>query len=133
MKNRTMTTNIGTINLAEMELMTDCMEVFIPITAVSENLKSAIKENIKKAKEEWQNKCLNERGIHWSDAGVNLVYQDLHISMEVDHISYELCFNIEDKNDNSIETGFNFEVDLMEYSAELKKIILNAITEKFFS
>lgn len=128
-----MTTNIGTINLAEMELMTDCMEVFIPITAVSENLKSAIKENIKKAKEEWQNKCLNERGIHWSDAGVNLVYQDLHISMEVDHISYELCFNIEDKNDNSIETGFNFEVDLMEYSAELKKIILNAITEKFFS
>lgn len=130
---KTMTTNIGTINLAEMELMTDCMEVFIPITAVSENLKSAIKENIKKAKEEWQNKCLNERGIHWSDAGVNLVYQDLHISMEVDHISYELCFNIEDKNDNSIETGFNFEVDLMEYSAELKKIILNAITEKFFS
>lgn len=130
---KTMTTNIGTINLAEMELMTDCMEVFIPITAVSENLKSAIKENIKKAKEEWQNKCLNERGKHWSDAGVNLVYQDLHISMEVDHISYELCFNIEDKNDNSIETGFNFEVDLMEYSAELKKIILNAITEKFFS
>ncbi|MCI5587575.1 MAG: hypothetical protein MR384_06805 [Lachnospiraceae bacterium] len=130
---KTMTTNIGTINLAEMELMTDCIEVFIPITAVSENLKSAIKENIKKAKEEWQNKCLNERGIHWSDAGVNLVYQDLHISMEVDHISYELCFNIEDKNDNSIETGFNFEVDLMEYSAELKKIILNAITEKFFS
>ena len=130
---KTMITNIGTINLAEMELMTDCMEVFIPITAVSENLKSAIKENIKKAKEEWQNKCLNERGIHWSDAGVNLVYQDLHISMEVDHISYELYFNIEDKNDNSIETGFNFEVDLMEYSAELKKIILNAITEKFFS
>lgn len=41
-----MTTNIGTINLAEMELMTDCMEVFIPITAVSDSLKATIEENI---------------------------------------------------------------------------------------
>lgn len=132
MKNRTMTTNIGTINLAEMELMTDCMEVFIPITAVSDNLKATIEENIQKAKEEWQKECLDDRGMQWSDAGVNLVYQSLHITMETKHISYELCFNIEDKNNDSLETGFNLKVDLLEYSAELKKIILNAITEKFF-
>ena len=31
-----------------------------------------------------------------------------------------------------LETGFNLEVDLLEYSAELKTIILNAIKEKFF-
>lgn len=132
MKNRTMTTNIGTINLAEMELMTDCMEVFIPITAVSENLKSIIEKNIQKAKDEWQKECLDERGMQWSDAGVNLVYQSLHITMETDHVSYELCFDIKDKNNDSLEIGFNFEVDLLEYSAELKMIILNAIKEKFF-
>lgn len=132
MKNRTMTTNIGTINLAEMELMTDCMEVFIPITSVSESLKATIEENIQKAKDEWQKECLDERGMQWSDAGVNLVYQSLHIIMETDHISYELCFDIEDKNNDSLETGFNLEVDLLEYSAELKTIILNAIKEKFF-
>ena len=132
MKNRTMTTNIGTINLAEMELMTDCMEVFIPITAVSESLKATIEENIQKAKDKWQKECLGERGLQWSDAGVILVYQSLHIIMETDHISYELCFDIEDKNNDSLETGFNLEVDLLEYSAELKTIILNAIKEKFF-
>ena len=132
MKNRTMTTNIGTINLAEMELMTDCMEVFSPITAVSESLKATIEENIQKAKDEWQKECLDERGMQWSDAGVNLTYQSLHIMMETDHISYELCFDIEDKNNDLLETGFNLEVDLLEYSAELKMIVINAIKEKFF-
>lgn len=132
MKNRTMTTNIGTINLAEMELMTDCMEVFIPITAVSESLKATIEENIQRAKEEFTEEYLKDKDLKWSDAGVDLVYQSLHITMKADHISYELCFDIEDKNNDSLETGFNLEVDLLEYSAELKTIILNAIKEKFF-
>ena len=132
MKNRTMTTSIGTINIDEMELMTDCMEVFIPITAVSESLKATIEENIQNAKDTWQKECLDERGLQWSDAGVNLVYQSLHIIMETDHISHELCFEIEDKNNDSLETGFNLKVDLLEYSAELKMIILKAIKEKFF-
>ena len=132
MKNKIMTTNIGTINLAEMELMTDCMEVFIPITAVSESLKATIEENIQRAKEEFAEEFLNNKGLQWSDAGVDLVYQSLHIMMEADHISYELCFNIEDKNNDLIGTVFSLKVDLLEYSAELKKIILNAISEKFF-
>lgn len=54
MKNRTMTTNIGTINLAELDLVEDCLEVFIPIIAVSENLKATIEENIQRAKAEYQ-------------------------------------------------------------------------------
>ena len=132
MKNKIMTTNIGKLNLAEMELATDCMEVFIPITAVSESLKATIEENIQRAKEEFAEEFLNIRGLQWSDAGVDLVYQSLHIMMEADHISYELCFNIEDKNNDLIGTGFSLKVDLLEYSAELKKIILNAIAEKFF-
>lgn len=132
MKNKIMTTNIGKLNLAEMELTTDCLEVFIPITAVSESLKATIEENIQRAKEEFTEEFLNNKGLQWSDAGVDLVYQSLHIMMEADHISYELCFNIEDKNNDSLETGFNLKVDLLEYSAELKTIILNAISEKFF-
>ena len=124
--------NIGTINLTEMELMTDCMEVFIPITKVSESLKVTIEENIQKAKDKWQKEFLDERGMQWSDAGVNIVYQSLHIIMKTDYISYELCFSIEDKNNELLETGFNLEVDLLEYSVELKAIILNAIKKKFF-
>ena len=52
--------------------------------------------------------------------------------MKTDHISYELCFDIEDKNNDLLEIGFNLEVDLLEYSAKLKMIIINAIKEKIF-
>lgn len=131
MKDRVLTTNIGSINLEDMELMTECLEVFIPIESVSERLKATIEENIQKAKEEFSEECLKDRGLQWSDAGVDLVYQSLHIIMEKDAVSYELCFNIEDKESN-FETGFNLKVDLLEYAAELKKIILEVMTEKFF-
>ena len=132
MRNKIMTTKIGKIDIAEMELATDCLEVFIPITAVSESLKATIEENIQRAKEEFTEEYLKDKDLKWSDAGVDLVYQSLHITMEADHISYELCFDIEDKNNDSLETGFNLKVDLLEYSAELKMIILNALKEKFF-
>lgn len=132
MKDRVLTTNIGSINLEELELVTDCMEVFIPITAVSDSLKVTIEENIERAKEEFSEECLKERGLQWSDAGVDLVYQSLHVMMEKDAVSYELCFDIEDKENRSLGAGFKLKVDLLEYSAELKMVILNAITEKFF-
>lgn len=132
MRNKIMTTKIGTINLSEMELMTDCLEIFIPITAVSESLKVTIEENIKRAKDEFAEEFFKDKNLQWSDAGVDIVYQSLHITMETDYVSYELCFDIKDKNNNSLETGFNLKVDLLEYSMELKKIILNAIAEKFF-
>lgn len=54
MKNRILSMDIGTIGLAEIEIMTDCIELFIPITSVSENLKVTIEENIQKAKEKHQ-------------------------------------------------------------------------------
>ena len=129
---REMTTNIGTINLTDITLAEESIEVFIPITAVSDSLKATIEENIQRAKEEFSEEYLKDRDLKWSDAGVNLVYQSLHIIMEADHISYELCFNIEDKENSSLETGFNLKVDLLEYAAELKMIILEVMTEKFF-
>ena len=56
MKKQTiMTTTIGTINLAEIELMEDCLDIFIPIVSVSENLRATIEENIQEAKEKRKN------------------------------------------------------------------------------
>lgn len=45
MKNRMLTT-VGTIDLAEMELMTDTIELIIPVIAVSNSLKATIAEDI---------------------------------------------------------------------------------------
>ena len=133
MKNREMTTNIGTINLAELELMLDGLEVFIPITTVSDRLKTVIDENIQKAKEDHQKEYLDGKGKRWSDTGINMDYQSLHITIEQGKkITYQLCFDFNDKKDEFIEAWFNLDVDLSEHTEEIKKLIVKAMIDKFF-
>lgn len=132
MKNRTMTTNIGTINLAELDLVEDSLEVFIPIVAVSENLKATIEENVQRAKAEYQKEFLDCRGKKWSDAGIVMMYQSLHITVKEKAFNYELCFDFEDKENSLIYAGFNLAVDLSEHTEELKKLIIKAMIDKFF-
>lgn len=132
MKNRTMTTNIGTINLAELDLVEDCLEVFIPIIVVSENLKVTIEENIQRAKAEHQKEFLDSKGKKWSNSGIVMGFQSLHITVEKKSFHYELCFDFEDKEDEMLWTGFNLVVDLSEHTEELKKLIIKAMIDKFF-
>lgn len=133
MKNREMTTNIGTINLVEIELAADVLEVFIPVTAVSDRLKAVIDENIQKAKEEHQKEYLDGKGKRWSDTGINMDYQGLHIIIEKEKkFTYQLNFDFTDKEDDFIEAWFTLDVDLSEYENELKKVIVKAVIDKFF-
>lgn len=132
MKNRTMVTNIGTINLAELDLLEDSLEIFIPIVAVSDNLKATIEENVQRAKAEHQKEFLDCRGKKWSDAGIVMTYQSLHITVEEKAFNYELCFDFEDKESSLIYAGFNLEVDLSEHTEELKKLVIKAMIDKFF-
>ena len=97
MKNRTMTTNIGTINLVELDLLEDSLEIFIPIIAVAENLRITIEENVQRAKAEYQKEFFDCRGKRWSDAGIVMTYQSLHITVKEKAFNYELCFGFEDK------------------------------------
>lgn len=132
MKNRIMTTNIGRINLAELDLVEDSLEVFIPIVAVSENLKATIEENIQRAKAEHQKEILDCRGKKWSNAGIVMTYQSLHITVKDKVFNYELCFDFEDKESSLIFTDFSLEVDLSEHTEELKKLVIKAMIDKFF-
>lgn len=132
MRNRTMTTNIGIINLADIDITEDCLEVFIPVIAVSENLKAIIEENVEKAKADLKSEFLEGRNKKWSDAGIIMNFQSLHIIVKEKSFHYELCFDFEDKEDECIFTGFNLEVDLSEHETELKKLIVKAVIDKFF-
>lgn len=132
MKNKTMTTNIGTINLSEIEVTEDCLEIFIPIIAVSENLKAIIEENIQKAKAEFQREHLDKRGKKWSNSGIVMDFQSLYVMVEGKSFHYKLCFGFEDKEDKRLWTDFSLDVDLSEYEKELKKLILKATIDKFF-
>lgn len=132
MKNQIMKTNIGAINLAEIEITTDCIEVFIPVVVVSENLKTTIAENIQKAKEEYQKEFLDCRNMKWSNAGVLMETQSLHIVSDGNKFKYELCCGFSDMENDSFETGFGIEMDLSEHEKELKKLIVKALIDKFF-
>ncbi len=132
MRKTIMTTTIGIINLAEIELMEDCLDIFIPIVSVSENLRDTIEENVQKAKKEYKEIFENRRDVQWSKDGVNLLGQQLHITIKNKEISYELCFDFEDKEDTTLWADFSIEVDLSEYTAELKKLIVKAMIDKFF-
>ena len=131
MKNKTMTTNIGTINLTEISLAEETLEFFIPIIQVSDNLKATIKEQTKRAKTEYQKKVLDGKGLKWCESGTDVTYQSLHIILENHSVSYELCFEVTDKENDFIDTGFNLKVDLSEHDEEIRKIIIKAIIEKF--
>lgn len=132
MKNQIMKTNIGAINLAEIEITTDCIEVLIPVVTVSENLKSTIAENIQKAKEVYQKEFLDCRNMKWSNAGVLMESQSLHIVSDGNKFKYELCYGFSDMENDSLETGFGIEMDLSKHEKELKKLIAKAIIDKFF-
>lgn len=136
MKNRTMTTSIGTINLADITLAEDTFCIFIPIVEVSDGLKATIEENIQKAKDEWQKECLDERGKKWSDKGVNVITQDLCIIVGEKRgkkvFDCDLSYTFEDAENPIIWHGFSLEVDLSEHIEELKNLVIKAMTEKFF-
>lgn len=130
MKNRILRT-VGTIDLAEMELMTDTIELIIPVIAVSDNLKATIAENIQKAKDEHQKEFLDCHNLKWSDAGIFMENQSLRIVITADRFSCGLCCSFSDMENELIETGFEIKLDLSEHITELKKLIVDAIIDKF--
>lgn len=132
MKNRILSMDIGTIGLAEIEIMTDCIELFIPITSVSENLKVTIEENIQKAKEKHQKEYLDYNGLKWSDNRICIENKSLYIASDGNEFTYKLCFDFNDMENDLIETGFEIKVDLSEHEEELKKLIISALIDKFF-
>ena len=132
MMNKAITTKIGKINLSEIALMEDSLEVYIPVTELSEDIKAIVEENIPRAKEEYQRTVLEDYGLKWSEAGINMEFIQLHVIIQENSFNYELCFDFEDKENEIISTRLALDVDLSEYISDLKKWILKAMINKFF-
>lgn len=132
MENRLMKTPMGILNLAGMEFASDTMEVFIPVMEVSDKLEGIILENVRKTKENFQSQYMDGNGLRWSDAGIRPEYQALHITITGNGSAYELCFGFSDKANEWLDTGFCIGVDLSGCAAEVKRIIADAVMEKFF-
>ena len=129
MDDEKMTISIGTIDFSDIEIFDeelDFMEVFIPITEVAESLNETINKKVEEEKEKWQKEFLDSKGMSWGKSGVSMEYQALHIIIEKDVFSYELCFDFEDVENELLTGDFKLEIDLSEYTEEFKKIIQEA-------
>lgn len=135
MNTRTLETNVGIINLSEREVLTEGIEMYFEMKSFSEEWKEVISESIEKKKQEWDTKFLEEKGIAWSEKGVDIVCKTLLISIQEKQekeITYKVIVCFDDKENERLSDDVDMEIDLSEYEAELLPEIKNAVLEKFF-
>lgn len=134
MKNKNITTSIGTINLNDISFVEDTIDVFIGINSVSKNIQDKINEAVEIAKAEhiqMVKEYYTNKNLNWTDAGANTDLS-LHIIVENKKFSYRIEIDIEDKKDDRVWTSASVDVDLSEYQNELKKVIVKAMIDNFF-
>ena len=133
MKRNTITTNIGTINLNDVEFIEDSLDIIIGIESVSEDIQKKVNEaaEIAKALElEHIKQYHKNKKLTWSTDGTD-TNLSLSISLKNKTITYSVDVFINDKV-NDISADASIIVDLSEYEDELKKIIVKAMIDKFF-
>lgn len=144
-KARTETTNIGVLELGNLTFDEDYMEVSIDICDMSGDLKEEIKRGIEiekvKYSEEIEKAIENGWSVHplkrntvWSNKPVVMNYTFLRVRLESGKpIDYSIEFGFHDAEDRFMEvwTG-SITVDLSAHTAELKKVIVKSLIDKFF-
>ncbi|MCR2051120.1 hypothetical protein NSB25_28295 [Acetatifactor muris] len=140
-KARTETTNIGILELGNLTFDEDYIEVSIDICDMSDNLKAEVEKAIEIAKvryteeREADNK---ERDYNlstvWSDKPVVMDFTYLRVVLKAgEPITYTICIGFHDTDNRMMEQwDCAIEVDLSEYTNELKKAIIKVLVDKFF-
>ena len=123
MKKNTITTSIGTINLSDISFVEDALDVFIGIESVSKDIQDKINAAVEREKKHYSWK--------WNDKETKLDLS-LWIHIETKSISYCISVDIIDSENDVTSTEVNIDIDLTEYEAELKKVIVKAMIDKFF-
>lgn len=132
MAEKTMETKVGIINFAEKDVLTEGIEMYFTIDKLSEEWEEIVAQSINKVKAEWDKNFFEERGIGWSDKGVDIDYMTLGVSLDEKNTTYKVVVGFFDKEDKNLYDDICVEVDLSEYEAELKEEIKKALLEKFF-
>lgn len=131
-----MNNKIGNLTIEnELAFSEDCLQVFIGIKDMSKQLQKQINEEITLDKINYMNymkRSLN--GSRWSKEGVNIISTSLNITVpSVDkHLVCYIDAAYEDKVDQTMWSNVSIKVNLAKHEDELKKLILNALIDKFF-
>lgn len=138
---KTGTTNIGILELGNLTFNEDCMEIFIDICNISDNLRAKVDKTVEIAKVKYAKKREADNKKYgtnwnttWSDKPVIMDFIYLSAGLEVGKpISYHICIGFHDATHKDMEQwDCAIAVDLSEYESELKKAIIKALVDKFF-
>lgn len=139
MMNKTYTTQIGTINLGDIEFCEDILELSFYISDMSDSIRQELYKASEKAKEDASKFIYNELNLHWSDEGVEMIEDSAQLFISIDKdktMKTMLCADFEDKSNRTsnhcMECDVAIEVDLSAYIEEIKGMILKAFVNKFF-
>ena len=139
MMNKTYTTQIGTINLGDIEFCEDILELSFHISDMSDSIRQELYKASEKAKEDASKFIYNELNLHWSDEGVEMIEDSAQLFISIDKdktMKTMLCADFEDKSNRTsnhcMECDVAIEVDLSAYIEEIKGMILKAFVNKFF-
>lgn len=134
MKKQVTVTNLGIVDLSNIELM-ESIEIYIGVADLSGDLKHQVEaavENGKKLHEIEDEKYMNLWNQNWCKAGVKIMPQ-LHIVLpEEGGFKYDLTVFFEDLEDNDLSDSVVLNIDLSNHIAELKKLIMHILIDKFF-
>ena len=120
--------NIGTINLDSMEILEDSLSISLDVCEVSEEIRQRIDEAIEQAKKRYE-EDLNRPWI----GGHVIDFLVLGLEINKGATSYRLTAGyVSDANDNYWDTA-TVDIELTdEDAAELKKLAVKAVIDKFF-
>lgn len=118
-----------TLKESTAELADPYFDVFVDVKTVSPALADRIAKEIMTAKMLYLDSLAKMgRCGRWS--GNEEVTVSLHIQISKRKYNYELCVIILDKGNEENETALWIELDLSEYEAEMKSLVLNAIVKE---
>lgn len=134
MKKNISITSLGKVDLSEIELMED-IEVYINISELSDNLKKEVEKAVEAGKrlhEIEDEKYMSLWKQSWCKAGIKTVPQ-LHLVIPKEGgLQYDLTVYFEDLEDSDLSDSVVLKIDLFNHIAELKKLIIHLLIDKFF-
>lgn len=133
MNRRTFTTELGAIDIGDVEINEDLLCVFIKVENVSKELQREVDKAIEKAKKEKYEEFYNQLGWNWSDEGVSIYGMYIYIEAKDDKsLEASLCVYFADKVNDHMEADVEIKLDLSAYKMELKFLVAKAVVLKFF-
>lgn len=132
MEKKEIITTVGTIRLDNMELGEMLVDMYFGIKSVPAAIQEKINREMESAKTKRLHKmkkyCTDEE-LAWSAEGVSTGML-LHISIDDRGFSSWIEADVPDKGNDMLWACASASVDLSEHMAELKPLIVKAVTEK---